>query len=212
VCLCGSTRFGEAFREANLRETLAGRIVLTIGCDMRSDAEIFADATAEELAQVKARLDELHKRKIDMADEILVVSDSSGYYGESTKSEIEYAEQHGKRIRYLSAEAPAGPKLPDVATPPTRIAELEAQRTAMLALVEQAERGARRWAQPLQVPPWTSMARKALGAVCCDLHQDNCCDPTDCGPCCPDCPTCPELVRRRIVGLPVPARAFTEEG
>ncbi len=33
VCLCGSTRFSEAFREANLRETLAGKIVLTVGCE-----------------------------------------------------------------------------------------------------------------------------------------------------------------------------------
>lgn len=104
VCLCGSTRFSEAFREANLRETLAGRIVLTIGCDMRSDAEIFADATPEDLARVKVDLDELHKRKIDLADEVLVL-DVGGYVGESTRSETDYAVAHGKRIRYLSAEA-----------------------------------------------------------------------------------------------------------
>jgi hypothetical protein len=103
VTLCGSTRFGEAFREANLRETLAGRIVLTIGCDMRSDAEVFANATPEELARIKADLDELHKRKIDMADEILVL-DCGGYTGASTRSEIAYAEEHGKRVRCLSAE------------------------------------------------------------------------------------------------------------
>ncbi len=41
VCLCGSTRFSEAFQQANLMETLDGNIVLTIGCDMRSDADIF---------------------------------------------------------------------------------------------------------------------------------------------------------------------------
>jgi hypothetical protein len=40
ICLCGSTRFKDAFREANLKETLAGKIVLTIGCDMKTDKEI----------------------------------------------------------------------------------------------------------------------------------------------------------------------------
>ncbi len=80
VCLCGSTRFGDAFRRANLEETLAGRIVLTIGCDMRSDDEIFGKMTAEEQAHIKDALDELHLRKIDLADEILVLN-IEGYTG-----------------------------------------------------------------------------------------------------------------------------------
>ena len=49
----------------------------------------------------KAMLDELHKRKIDLADEILVL-DVDGYIGDSTRSEIEYAKTHGKSILYLS--------------------------------------------------------------------------------------------------------------
>jgi len=101
VCLCGSTRFGEAFQEANLRETLAGRIVLSIGCDTKSDSELWS-GSPEEAAQIKAALDELHKRKIDLADEILVLN-VGGYVGESTRSEIAYAEQHGKYVRYLEA-------------------------------------------------------------------------------------------------------------
>jgi multidrug resistance efflux pump len=100
VCLCGSTRFSEAFREANLRETLAGRIVLTIGCDMRSDAELFADKSEAELAEIKARLDELHLRKIDLADEVLILN-VGGYVGESTRRELEYARAQQKRIRWL---------------------------------------------------------------------------------------------------------------
>ena len=100
VCLCGSTRFGEAYREANLRETLAGRIVLTIGCDMRSDADLFADMPAEEVARVKAQLDNLHLRKIEMADEILVLN-VGGYVGESTAREIAWAELLGMPIRWL---------------------------------------------------------------------------------------------------------------
>lgn len=100
VCLCGSTRFGDAFRAANLSETLAGRIVLSIGCDMRSDVEIFGHLTVAEAEQVKAELDELHKRKIDLADEILVLN-VGGYIGKSTRSEIDYAEALGKPVRYL---------------------------------------------------------------------------------------------------------------
>ena len=94
VCLCGSTRFSEAFREANLRETLAGKIVLTIGADFKSD-----DALGLTLDD-KGRLDELHLRKIDLADEILVLN-VGGYIGTSTRREIEYAYNCGKTIRYL---------------------------------------------------------------------------------------------------------------
>lgn len=107
VCLCGSTRFGEAFRAANLRETLAGRIVLTIGCDMRSDAEIFSDLPAEELVRIKADLDALHLRKIELADEVLVLN-VGGYIGQSTRAELAYARQLGKRVRFLEAVGDEG--------------------------------------------------------------------------------------------------------
>lgn len=100
VCLCGSTRFSEAFQKANLLETLDGKIVLTIGCDMRSDSIIFRDHGEEVLKEIKAKLDELHLRKIDLADEVLILN-VGGYIGESTKREIEYAKQHHKVIRYL---------------------------------------------------------------------------------------------------------------
>lgn len=100
VCLCGSTRFGAAFRQANLEETLAGRIVLTIGCDMRSDAELFADKSEAELAEIKGRLDELHLRKIDLADEVLILN-VGGYIGQSTSRELAYARRLGKRVRFL---------------------------------------------------------------------------------------------------------------
>lgn len=45
-------------------------------------------------------LDDMHKRKIDMADEIFVIN-VGGYIGSSTKSEIEYAESQGRVVRYL---------------------------------------------------------------------------------------------------------------
>jgi len=100
VCLCGSTRFSQAYQQANLTETLAGNIVLTIGCDMRSDTELFAGKSDEELARIKAGLDQLHLRKIDLADEILVLN-VGGYIGESTRREIAYAQSNEKTIRWL---------------------------------------------------------------------------------------------------------------
>ena len=45
-------------------------------------------------------LDDMHKRKIDMADEIFVIN-VGGYIGSSTRSEIEYATATGKTVRYL---------------------------------------------------------------------------------------------------------------
>ena len=52
------------------------------------------------LTATKAMLDDMHKRKIDMADEIYVIN-VEGYVGESTRSEITYALTHGKKVRYL---------------------------------------------------------------------------------------------------------------
>jgi|SRR4029077_420838 len=98
VCLCGSTRFSEAFREANLRETLAGHIVLSIGVDTKSDRDLLL---AGEITKAdKNRLDGLHLRKIDLADEVLVLN-VGGYIGDSTAGEIIYARDLGKPIRWL---------------------------------------------------------------------------------------------------------------
>lgn len=97
VVLCGSTRFFDEFRRQNLRLTCEGVIVLSIGCDTKSDGDLFGQDDVEAL---KARLDELHKRKIDLADSVLVLN-VGGYIGESTRSEIAYAERLGKPITYL---------------------------------------------------------------------------------------------------------------
>lgn len=99
VVLCGSTRFSEAWAKARYDLTLAGEIVLTIGCDTKSDEGL--GITAEQ----KVALDELHKRKIDLADRVLVLN-VGGYIGDSTKSEIAYAEAHNKPIDYLEPPDP----------------------------------------------------------------------------------------------------------
>ena len=52
---------------------------------------------------VKEIVDDIHKRKIDLSDEILVMN-IGGYIGTSTQSEINYAFKTGKTIRYLEGE------------------------------------------------------------------------------------------------------------
>jgi len=93
VCLCGSGRFREEFEQAEFDATLAGKIVLTIGCNTK---DIARDVDWQ---HVKPMLDELHLRKIDMADEVLVIN-PGGYIGESTSREIAYANKLGKPIKY----------------------------------------------------------------------------------------------------------------
>ena len=94
ITLCGSTRFKEQFLEAQKRLTLAGNIVISVGLFGHSgDDEVWTPGTKE-------MLDDMHKRKIDMADGIYVIN-VGGYIGQSTRSEIEYAKSQGKTIDYL---------------------------------------------------------------------------------------------------------------
>ena len=59
------------------------------------------------LTRTKEMLDDMHKRKIDMADEIFVIN-VGGYIGSSTRSEIDYALSRGKGVRYLVNGEEAG--------------------------------------------------------------------------------------------------------
>ena len=93
ITLCGSTKFKDAFMEAQKSLTLRGNIVISVGVFSHEDDEIINNDTI-------AMLDDMHKRKIDMADEIFVIN-VEGYIGSSTKSEIEYAIAHGKPVKYL---------------------------------------------------------------------------------------------------------------
>src|SRR5262245_2645256 len=103
VCLCGSTRFGDAFERANIVETCDGKIGLSV-CSTRPDAELFGHLTEIEQNTIRIKLAELHRRKIDLADEILVLN-VRGYIGDSTRGEIAYALAHGKSIRWLEPAA-----------------------------------------------------------------------------------------------------------
>ncbi len=97
ITLCGSTRFKEQFIETQKRLTLEGCIVISVGLFGHSgDEEVWNPSTKE-------MLDDMHKRKIDMANEIFVIN-VGGYIGESTRSEIVYAERTGKKVNYLEPQ------------------------------------------------------------------------------------------------------------
>ena len=94
ITLCGSTRFKDEYLAAKKRLTLEGNIVISVGLFGHSgDDEVWTEGT-------KAMLDDMHLRKIDMADEIFVIN-VGGSIGESTRREIAYAAECGKIIRYL---------------------------------------------------------------------------------------------------------------
>ena len=84
ITLCGSTKFKDEFLEIQKRLTLEGNIVISVG--------LFGHSGDEEVWNpgIKDMLDDMHLRKIDMADEIYVIN-VGGYLGESTRREIEYA-------------------------------------------------------------------------------------------------------------------------
>ena len=93
ITLCGSIKFKDEFMKVQEKLTLEGNIVFT--------PNFFNNIKKEEISlDTKKMLDEMHKQKIEMSDEIYVIN-CGGYIGESTKSEIEYAKTKGKKISYL---------------------------------------------------------------------------------------------------------------
>ncbi|MFF1650172.1 hypothetical protein [Streptomyces sp. NPDC058240] len=99
VVICGSTRFMDAMVDADCELTAVGYIVVKPGCNMKEPHPLWADpAEAEAL---KAQLDNLHRAKIRLADEVLVVGD---YIGDSTRAEIAYARELGKPVGFTHPE------------------------------------------------------------------------------------------------------------
>ncbi|MEU9706170.1 hypothetical protein [Streptomyces sp. NPDC047981] len=99
VVICGSTRFMTEMHDADLWETKAGKIVVKPGIDIKSTHDLWSDPV--EAKALKARLDDLHRAKIRLADEVLVVGD---YIGDSTRAEIAYAWSLGKTVRFTHPE------------------------------------------------------------------------------------------------------------
>ncbi len=101
ITLCGSTRFKDDFERINKELTLRGNIVISVGCFGHA-GDVFTE-------DQKIMLDDIHKRKIDMADAIYVIN-KDGYIGESTKSEIKYALEHGKAVMFMECRYETGPE------------------------------------------------------------------------------------------------------
>ena len=101
VTLCGSTKFKDEYLRVQKELTLKGNIVISVGLFGHSgDNEVWENMDEGTKTKTKEMLDDIHKRKIDMSDEIFVIN-VNGYIGESTKSEIEYAINNGKKVNYL---------------------------------------------------------------------------------------------------------------
>ncbi|MFE7110123.1 hypothetical protein ACFU98_30505 [Streptomyces sp. NPDC057575] len=110
VVICGSTRFMDAMVDADCELTAVGYIVVKPGCNMKEPQPLWA---TEDLAEpLKVQLDNLHRAKIRLADEVLVVGD---YIGSSTRAEIAYARQLGKPVGFTHPEVDPG-----AAVEPTR--------------------------------------------------------------------------------------------
>ena len=92
ITLCGSIRFKKEFMKVTDELVLKGNIVFT--------PNFFSNPNMKIDLETKKMLDEMHRQKIDISDEIFVIN-LEGYIGESTKSEIEYAKAKGKKISYL---------------------------------------------------------------------------------------------------------------
>ena len=94
ITLCGSTKFKDEFLKAQKELTLQGYIVISVEFFEHGDYQtVLTD-------DIKIMLDDMHKRKIDMSNEIFVIN-KDGYIGESTRNEIEYAIRTDKVVNYL---------------------------------------------------------------------------------------------------------------
>ncbi|MFI8351261.1 hypothetical protein [Streptomyces sp. NPDC085596] len=103
VVICGSTRFMAEMTEADLELTASGYIVVKPGCNMKAPHPLWADPADAE--RIKTALDDLHRAKIRLADDVLVVGD---YIGSSTIAEIAYARSLDKPVRFTHPEVDPG--------------------------------------------------------------------------------------------------------
>ena len=99
ITLCGSTKFKEEFLRIEQELTWKGNVVISVGGFAHADG-IWDKMTKEKKAEKEKLLAKIHRKKIDMADEIFVIN-KNGYIGNSTKTEILYAKEKNKQINYL---------------------------------------------------------------------------------------------------------------
>jgi cell division protein FtsB len=111
VCLCGSNRFWRDYIEQNIILTLAGCIVITVGGFITDDVAVPPYMRVEASREQKQKLDDLHLRKIDIADEVLILNRGT-YIGESTRAELKYAREQRKLVRFLEPPKPEDWEIP----------------------------------------------------------------------------------------------------
>lgn len=93
ITLCGSTKFKKEFERVNEQLTMQGNIVISLG--------FFGHSNNIKLrSKDKEMLDTIHKRKIDLSNEIFIIN-KNGYIGKSTRSEIEYALSKNIKVNYM---------------------------------------------------------------------------------------------------------------
>lgn len=105
ICLIGSTRYMDIFRHVALYEELGGHIALMPSSSLRGNDKVLEGYTETEKLQVRSLVDNFCLRKIDIADEVLVIN-PDGYIGESTKRHLDYAKSLGKPIKWYEYNVP----------------------------------------------------------------------------------------------------------
>lgn len=94
VTLCGSMRFFEQMLGVAADLTTQGYVVL-------APFPVDESTAAERVSELAV----LHRRKIDMADSVIVVTDESGHIGDATQGEIAYARSVGKLVSLRAVTA-----------------------------------------------------------------------------------------------------------
>ncbi len=106
ICICGSTRFIDQHAIARWEFEKTGKAICLmvnyLPAWYGNEQGWNEDDHFAEQAGVKEILDELHFRKIDLADRVYVIN-VDGYIGESTRNEINYAIRTGKPIEYMES-------------------------------------------------------------------------------------------------------------
>lgn len=115
VTLCGSTKYMDAFISEQRRLTLEGLIVISVGLFGHMEQGSYVPGavdlgTDDAPSDVKLMLDNLHFRKIDLANRIHVIN-PDGYIGFSTSNEVHYAAWMGREITYMDPESPVDPSV-----------------------------------------------------------------------------------------------------
>lgn len=104
ITLCGSTRFHQAFADWAAGLSLAGHTVYSIAMSGKQESDIGKDGNDPITDDEKITLDLVHLSKIEES-EVIVVLNVGGYYGDSTRREIQWANMRGKTVYWLENSA-----------------------------------------------------------------------------------------------------------